>query len=89
MSGDFSRGQQRKETSFEPAFQSRLTHCTEKTHHRADAENNKAIVPIENPFPRLHNHTREQISYFGPEGLLRRHEYTVGSPMQRCVKYQS
>ncbi len=22
-------------------------------------------------------HTRDQISYFGPEGLLRRHEYTV------------
>jgi hypothetical protein len=25
----------------------------------------------------LATHTREQISYFGPDGLLRRHEYTV------------
>ena len=23
------------------------------------------------------SHTREQISYFGPDGLLRRHDYTV------------
>jgi hypothetical protein len=25
----------------------------------------------------ISSHTREQISYFGPDGLLRRHEYTV------------
>lgn len=23
------------------------------------------------------SHTREQLSYFGPDGLLRRHDYTV------------
>jgi hypothetical protein len=25
----------------------------------------------------IHTHSREQVSYFGPDGLLRRHDYTV------------
>ena len=32
----------------------------------------KAIFP-----DKISSHTREQISYFGPDGLLRRHDYTV------------
>lgn len=32
----------------------------------------KVIFPCE-----IASHTREQISYFGPDGLLRRHDYTV------------
>ncbi len=32
----------------------------------------KAIFPAN-----ISSHTREQISYFGPDGLLRRHDYTV------------
>jgi hypothetical protein len=42
---------------------------------RADGENWRRLKVI---FPdRIKSHTREQISCFGPDGLLRRHDYTV------------
>jgi hypothetical protein len=48
-------------------------------------------VSFSDHFP---SHTREQISYFGPDGLLRRHEYTVdimgGAPgLNYAAKYRN
>jgi hypothetical protein len=41
-------------------------------------ENGEIWRSLKVTFPNsVTSHTREQISYFGPDGLLRRHEYTV------------
>ena len=41
-------------------------------------ENGETWRPLKVTFPEnITSHTREQVSYFGPDGLLRRHEYTV------------
>jgi hypothetical protein len=41
-------------------------------------EDGEVWRPLKAIFPdNIASHTREQISYFGPDGLLRRHEYTV------------
>jgi hypothetical protein len=41
-------------------------------------ENGETWRPLSVLFPReIASHTQKQISYFGPDGLLRRHEYTV------------
>ncbi|WP_263359102.1 hypothetical protein [Acidicapsa ligni] len=41
-------------------------------------ENNEVWRPLQVIFPsNIASHTHRQISYFGPDGLLRRHEYTV------------
>jgi hypothetical protein len=41
-------------------------------------ENGETWRPLRVTFPQnIASHTREQTSYFGPDGLLRRHEYTV------------
>jgi hypothetical protein len=41
-------------------------------------ENGETWRRLKVTFPdNVTSHTREQISYFGPDGLLRRHEYTV------------
>lgn len=41
-------------------------------------ENGEIWRPLEATFPEsIESHTRKQVSYFGPDGLLRRHEYTV------------
>jgi len=41
-------------------------------------ENGEQWRPLKVTFPdSIAGHTRNQISYFGPDGLLRRHEYTV------------
>ena len=41
-------------------------------------ENGETWRPLSVLFPReIASHTQRQISYFGPDGLLRRHEYTV------------
>ena len=51
--------------------------------------------PLKVSFPDdVPSHTREQISYFGPDGLLRRHEYTVdimgGAPgLNYAAKYRN
>ena len=36
-----------------------------------------ALLAIALDAPQKHRHTKEQVSYFGPDGLLRRHQYTV------------
>lgn len=42
------------------------------------SENGEDWRPLKATFPEnIASHTREQVSYFGPDGLLRRHEYTV------------
>jgi hypothetical protein len=48
-------------------------------------------VSFPDQFP---SHSQEQISYFGPDGLLRRHEYTVdiigGAPgLNYAAKYRN
>jgi hypothetical protein len=41
-------------------------------------ENGEVWRPLKVTFPdNITSHTREQVSYFGQDGLLRRHEYTV------------
>jgi hypothetical protein len=41
-------------------------------------ENGETWRPLSVLFPReIASHTQRQVSYFGPDGLLRRHEYTV------------
>jgi len=41
-------------------------------------ENGEIWRPLKVTFPEnVTSHTREQVSYFGPDGRLRRHEYTV------------
>ena len=41
-------------------------------------ENGEVWRPLKATFPvDIASHTREQVSYFGPDGLLRRHEYAV------------
>ncbi len=41
-------------------------------------ENGETWRPLSVLFPeKIASHTQKQISYFGPDGLLRRHEYTV------------
>jgi hypothetical protein len=41
-------------------------------------ENGETWSPLSVVFPReIASHTQKQISYFGPDGLLRRHEYTA------------
>jgi hypothetical protein len=51
--------------------------------------------PLKATFPdTITRHSREQISYFGPDGLLRRHEYTVdflgGAPgLNYAAKYRN
>lgn len=41
-------------------------------------ENGEQWRPLRATFPdSIASHSREQVSYFGPDGLLRRHEYTV------------
>jgi hypothetical protein len=41
-------------------------------------ENREVWRPLKVTFPdSIFSHTREQISYFGKEGLLRRHEFTI------------
>lgn len=41
-------------------------------------ENGETWRPLKATFPgSIASHTREQVSYFGQDGLLRRHEYTV------------
>ena len=42
------------------------------------SENGEVWRPLKATFPAdFSSHTREQVSYFGPDGLLRRHEYAV------------
>ena len=41
-------------------------------------ENGETWRPLSVLFPEeIASHSQKQISYFGPDGLLRRHEYTV------------
>ena len=54
-------------------------------------EDGETWRPLKATFPNsVASHTREQVSYFGEDGLLRRHEYTVdvmdgASWRQLCV----
>jgi hypothetical protein len=42
------------------------------------SENGEVWRPLKATFPSdVASHAREQVSYFGPDGLLRRHEYAV------------
>jgi hypothetical protein len=42
------------------------------------SENGEVWQPLKATFPLgVASHTQEQVSYFGPDGLLRRHEYAV------------
>jgi hypothetical protein len=58
-------------------------------------EDGEVWRPLKASFPDdIPSHTREQVSYFGPDGLLRRHEYTVdimgGAPgLNYAAKYRN
>jgi hypothetical protein len=45
------------------------------------SENGEVWRPLKATFPaNVVSHTREQVSYFGPDKLLRRHEYAMDVP---------
>jgi hypothetical protein len=53
-------------------------------------EDGQTWRPLKVTFPdSVASHTREQVSYFGEDGLLRRHEYTVDIMDGARVNYAS
>ena len=47
-----------------------------RLHHGRKMANSGVLSRVTFP-DSIAGHTRNQVSYFGPDGLLRRHEYTV------------